>query len=221
MPGQPSPFRARLRRGMVALTVAGAGFAAAGVATIAAAKTFTLNVGSHAKVMSVGGHTARENIIVNGRGMAVYWLSGNTKQHPECTKSNGCFGFWPPVTVTSAHKLSKAPGIKGRITTWRRNGLLQVLLNGHPLYTFANDKQRNVATGDGIKGFHGTWHVDGVGPATPVSSPGSSSSTTSSTYSYPYPTSTPAPTSSSASTSTSMSTSTSTTTSSYSTTYSY
>jgi predicted lipoprotein with Yx(FWY)xxD motif len=220
MPGQPSPFRARLKRATVALTVAGAGFAAAGVATIAAAKTFTLNVGSHAKVVSASGRTTRENIIVNGRGSAVYWLSGDSKRHPECTKANGCFGFWPPVTVASAHKLSKAPGVKGQLTTWRRNDLLQVVLNGHPLYTFANDKQRDTATGEGIKGFHGTWHVDAFGSASPVPTSGTGSSTTSSTSSYSYgsSTTTPTPTSTSASTSASTSMSMSTTTS-Y--TYSY
>jgi predicted lipoprotein with Yx(FWY)xxD motif len=197
MPGQTPPFRARLKRTAVVLAVAGTGFATAAVATFAGAKTFTLHVASHAKVTNASGQTTRENIVVNGRDAAVYWLSGDTKTHPECTKANGCFGFWPPVTVASAHNLSKAPGIKGQLTTWLRNGRLQLLLAGHPLYTFANDHQRNTATGDGIKGFHGTWHVNTVGSssksAPPSTGPSMSSSSTltsttsSSTSSYVYP----------------------------------
>jgi hypothetical protein len=63
------------------------------------------------------------------------------------------------VKVASARRLSKAPGINGKLGVWRRDGLLQVTLGGHPLYTFAGDSQRDAATGNGIHSFGGTWHV--------------------------------------------------------------
>jgi hypothetical protein len=93
--------------------------------------------------------------------------------------------FWPPVTVSSPRKLTKAAGIKGTLGTWHRNGFFQVTLNGHPLYTFSQDHQRRAATGEGLNTFGGIWHV--LRPATTrVSSGGtmtSSSSTSTSTSS--------------------------------------
>ena len=63
------------------------------------------------------------------------------------------------MTVGSQRTLSKAAGISGRLDVWRRDGVLQVLLAGHPLYTFTVDHKRNVATGEGIRSFGGVWHV--------------------------------------------------------------
>jgi predicted lipoprotein with Yx(FWY)xxD motif len=181
MPGQPSSYRTRLRRSAVVLAVAGAGFATAAVATIAGAKTFTLDVGANAKVTNAGGQTKHESILVNSRGAAVYTLTGDSKKHPECTQANGCFGFWIPVKVASANKLTKAPGIKGKLSTWSRNGLTQAVLAGHPLYTFVNDKHRNAATGEGVKGFGGTWHVGTVATTSMTNAPGTTSSTSTTT----------------------------------------
>jgi len=130
------------------------------VAAVAIAKTFTLNVAKNATVTNATTMvTKHETIAVNGKGFAVYWLSGDSKSHPECTQANGCFRFWPPVTAASARALSKAPGISGRLTNWKRNGFTQAVLGGHPIYTFAPDTKKHDATGDGIVNFGGTWHV--------------------------------------------------------------
>src|SRR6185437_15548362 len=115
-----------------------------------------------------------------------YTLSGDTTKHPKCTKAGGCFQFWPPVTVSSAKGLSKAAGVKGKLGVFKRNGIMQVTLGGHPLYTFANDHKKNNATGEALMTFGGTWHVvkDAAGGS------GSSSTTTTSTSTTttsPYP----------------------------------
>ena len=54
----------------------------------------------------------------------------------ECTKANGCFSAWPPVTVKGKPTMS---GVKGKLGTFKNSGVTQVTLNGHPLYTFAGD----------------------------------------------------------------------------------
>ena len=141
------------------LLTAVAGFATAALVGIAYAKTFTLQVAMNAKVTNTKGTTKRENIVVNSRGFALYTLSGETTHHALCTKAQGCFRFWPPLTVASAKKLSEAPGIKGRLGAWHRNGFFQVTLGGHPLYRFAADTKKHAATGEGIHRFGGTWHV--------------------------------------------------------------
>lgn len=190
MPSQRKHFAARSRRLAVPIAAL-AGVTAAALVGVAVARTFTLQVAKNAKVMSVTGTRTSESIVVNGHARAVYVLTGDSKRHPECTSKNGCFQFWPPVTVSSAKRLSKAPGIRGKLGLWHRNGFLQVTLAGHPVYTYAGDRSKRVATGEGIKTFGGTWHV--IKPA------GTRSGSTN--------TSTPATTSTMATTSTSTTTS--------------
>jgi predicted lipoprotein with Yx(FWY)xxD motif len=141
--------------------VAAAGFATAALVSVAVAGTFTLNVAKDAKVVNQQGKTTHENIAV-GLGVkkrAIYTLTGDKKSHPECTSKNHCFSFWPPVTVANGKKPTKAAAIKGKLSTWKRNGFTQVLLNGHPLYFYALDHKAAVATGEGVVSFGGTWHV--------------------------------------------------------------
>jgi predicted lipoprotein with Yx(FWY)xxD motif len=148
------------RRRSVATVVAAVAAAMLAVAAVAIAKSFTLSVAKNATVTNAQTMaTTHENIAVNGRGFAVYWLSGDSKSHPKCTEANGCFKFWPPVTAASAKALSKASGISGKLTGWKRDGFTQAVLGGHPIYTFAPDTKKHDATGDHVVGFGGTWHV--------------------------------------------------------------
>ena len=153
------PARARGPQVAAATTAIAAGFAAAALVGVAVAKTLTLQVPTNGKVTNQTGLTTTENFAVNSRGLAVYTLTGDSKAHPECTKGNSCFTFWPPVTVSSPKQLSKAAGIKGKLGVWHRNGFFQVTLSGHPLYRYAADAQRHNATGEGVQSFRGTWHV--------------------------------------------------------------
>jgi predicted lipoprotein with Yx(FWY)xxD motif len=147
------------RARLLAAAVAGVAGATVGVvAGVAIAKTATLHVAKNAEIKNVFGATTPKSLVVNGRAFPIYELSGDSKAHPKCTKANGCLSVWFPVTVSSARKLSKGPGVPGKLGTWRRKGMLQVTLNGHPVYTFATDSARQ-ATGDGVISYGGTWHV--------------------------------------------------------------
>jgi predicted lipoprotein with Yx(FWY)xxD motif len=183
----PSFSRRRRLRSALAVVVGTAGFATAALVAVALAKTFTINVASNAKVTNASNKSVREGIAINGKGFAVYTLSGDSRHHPECTKANKCFQFWFPVKVNSAKKLSKAPHVKGSLGTWKRNGFSQVTLGGHPLYTFIGDTHKKTATGEGIKSFGGTWHVVKAGSGSTTMTTGTSSSTTSTTSSCLYP----------------------------------
>jgi predicted lipoprotein with Yx(FWY)xxD motif len=181
---------ARWQRWGAMLLTAVAGFATAALVGIAYAKTITLQVAKNAKVTNTKGTTKRENIVVDSRGSALYTLSGETTHHALCTRAKGCFKFWPPLTVASAKKLSEAPGIKGRLGVWHRNGFFQVTLGGHPLYRFAPDTKPHVATGEGIHAFGGAWHVvkaaatmNGTSTATSTPSTTTTSSTSTTTSS--------------------------------------
>ena len=124
------------------------------MAAVAVANSATL---STARVHLTGPSGSRtETIVVNGRGVSVYWLSGESTRHLLCT-SAACLKFWPPVKA--AGRLT-ASGFKGRLGTLHRKGFAQVTLNGHPVYTFVQDgSKRGVASGDGVVAFGGTWHV--------------------------------------------------------------
>ncbi len=114
----------------------------------------------------------------------MYWVSGDSQSHPQCTKANGCFMFWPPVKVASKSSLSKAPGVPGKLTIWHRNGFNQVMLGGHPLYTYAVDMAKDQANGQGAKGFGGTWGVVKAG-ASSSGPPGTTTTTTTTTSGSP------------------------------------
>lgn len=173
-----------MRRHLILLLAGLAGFSLALVAGIAGAKSFTLNLAKSAKVTNQSGTTRHEKIAVTPRGFAVYRLSGDSAAHPKCTSTNGCFSFWPPVKVKSAHGLSEAPGIKGKLGIWRRDGFMQLTLAGHPLYRFSVDKRPHAAAGEGVHGFGGVWHVVSEGPASPGSG-GTTSTGTTTTMSNP------------------------------------
>ncbi|HET9094078.1 MAG TPA: hypothetical protein VFN36_03235, partial [Solirubrobacteraceae bacterium] len=87
----------------------------------------------------------------------VYLLTGDSARHPLC-KGN-CLTYWPPVTSPSRKPVVGA-GVKGRVGVWHHRGINQVTLNGHPLYTFAQDS-RGAALGEGVKSFGGVWEVIG------------------------------------------------------------
>jgi predicted lipoprotein with Yx(FWY)xxD motif len=181
-----------MRRQLLAAVAGIAGFAVAVLAGIAIAKSYTLMVAKNAKVTNQSGTTKQEAIAVNARGFALYSLSGETTSHPKC-KTNQCFSFWPPLKVSSAKVLSKAPGIKGKLGVWHRKGFLQVTLAGHPLYHFSGDSQKDSAKGEGVVGFGGTWHVvtvpsSGAGTGQTTSSGMTTMTTTTGTTPYPlYP----------------------------------
>lgn len=180
----------RLRSLVLALVAVGAA-AGAVLAGMALAKSFVLQVANDAKVTNTKGAVSHENIVVAARGRAVYTLSGDSRGHPKCTQANSCFQFWPPVKVASTGKLNGARGVKGKIGVWRRNGFIQLTLGGHPLYTYAGDSRSHVATGEGIKGFGGTWHVVKASPAhsgnNPTTSTPTMTTTTTTTTTSPYP----------------------------------
>jgi predicted lipoprotein with Yx(FWY)xxD motif len=100
-----------------------------------------------------------EIVAVNAKGATLYTLSGETRRHLKCT-SSFCFEVWPPYKISARAKLTKARGVSGRLSKLHRHGFYQVMLNGHPLYTYAPDMgKRGSAMGEGVVSFGGTWHV--------------------------------------------------------------
>ncbi|HEY1568161.1 MAG TPA: hypothetical protein VGF68_14135, partial [Solirubrobacteraceae bacterium] len=93
------------------------------------------------------------------------------------------------VTVSSAKGLSKAAGVKGKLGVFKRNGIMQLTLGGHPLYTFSQDHQKSHATGEALATFGGTWHVvkDPSAGGSTGNTGNTTSTSTSTTPTSPYP----------------------------------
>ena len=183
----------RLRTYVVLGVAAVAGVGTAAITQLASAKSKpkpkpTLQVKHNVKV---DGKT--ENIVVDSKGRTLYTLTGNTAKHPgSCKSDNGCYGFWPPSTVSSSHvKLTAASGIKGKLSTIHRDGIFQVVLGSSPLYRFYLDKKSGQTNGEGIQSFGGVWHVIVVKSAashtgTSTTTP-TMTTTTTTTSPNPYP----------------------------------
>ena len=123
------------------------------------------------RTASVAG--ASEMILTNAQGMTLYYFMLDTPQKVACTGS--CISFWPPLLASSG-----APAVSGSLSGTLAvldgaNGK-QVTYNGHPLYTFANDKAPGDTHGEGIMG---KWHVATPGLAAGGSTAPQASPTTS------------------------------------------
>jgi predicted lipoprotein with Yx(FWY)xxD motif len=151
------------------------GFAAVGAEGSAYAASAHPAAVAALKVASVKVAGSKHMVLVNSAGRAVYLLTGDSTSHPICTGS-ACLSDWPAVTTT-AKKPVLGKGIKGKLTVWTHGKSHQLVLNGHPLYTFADDSSAGTANGQGLKSFGGTWELlTGSGSAFTNSSSKSSGS---------------------------------------------
>lgn len=167
--------RSRCALVAAALAAVGGGTAtmaaqSAGAATAHPAASAVLKLAS-VKV-AIGTTDKAHKLLVNAKGQAVYELTGDSAMHPKC-KSKSCLSFWPAVTAMSSKKPAVGAGITGKVGVWHHNGKYQVTINGHPLYTYAQDSKGS-ALGEGVKSFGGTWWVMTAGGTPMTKSSGSS-----------------------------------------------
>src|SRR5258708_32040157 len=99
----------------------GGGTPAAGTATVAVA------------------NSSRGQILVDGSGRTLYLFEADRTAASSCY--DACIGVWPAV-VTTGQPVA-GPGVKASLlsTTKRKDGTLEVVYNGHPLYYFSGDKK--------------------------------------------------------------------------------
>lgn len=112
-------------------------------------------------------HIAHPNktVLVAANGHTLYTLSKETTHRIICTK--GCLTNWPPLKIA---KGVRPVGAAHLGVLKRREGFLQVTLNGRPLYTFIGDTKKGQANGEGLKDV-GVWHVAAVAKAASAPAP--------------------------------------------------
>jgi predicted lipoprotein with Yx(FWY)xxD motif len=96
--------------------------------------------------------TSIGTVLVDGSGHTVYELVGDTTANPTCT--GGCLAIWPAVMANGS----------------------QVVVNGHPAFTFASDNSAGQTNGQNVTDQWGRWLALGPG-GNPISAPAAAGST--------------------------------------------
>jgi predicted lipoprotein with Yx(FWY)xxD motif len=144
------------RRAVVVVALAALGASGFLAARPVAGDASTVGGGASSSTVSLR-KTSVGQILVNARGRALYLFVKDPRGKSLC--GGDCARFWPPLL--SAGKPTAGPGVKRALLgrTKRSNGAMQVTYNGHPLYTFALDKQAGQTKGQGSTGFGSRWWV--------------------------------------------------------------
>jgi predicted lipoprotein with Yx(FWY)xxD motif len=94
------------------------------------------------------GTTSLGQVLVDKSGRTLYLLTKDTAATSTCT--GGCAAAWPPLIVTGSP--TTGAGVTGTVTTIKRaDGTTQVVVNGHPLYTFAGDSKPGDTNGQNVE----------------------------------------------------------------------
>jgi predicted lipoprotein with Yx(FWY)xxD motif len=111
---------------------------------------------------SVGvANTGLGDVLVDRQGRTLYLFKRDSGTMSACT--GACAVNWPPLRVRGTPLIGSGAKPSDVGTTARRDGISQLTYNGHPLYTFVNDKKPGDTNGEGIDAFGGSWFA--VSPA--------------------------------------------------------
>ena len=123
-------------------------------ATTSAAPTATSPTAAAAVDLKTASSNAG-NIVVDAKGMSVYFFTKDVKDSGTSACTGACLTAWPPVTTTAATPAAEGvTGTVGTITT--PDGAKQLTLNGLPLYYFDQDKNPGDVLGQGV---NDVWYL--------------------------------------------------------------
>ena len=96
-------------------------------------------------------------VIVDSEGMTLYDF------HKDKGTTSACYGAcesaWPPLTTSGKAQAKGGAQSSMLSTTERKDGTMQVTYNGHPLYTFVEDKKTGEAKGNDFTAFGAQWYA--------------------------------------------------------------
>lgn len=134
--------------------------------------------GSTAQLVQTATATVRgnsETILTDTHGMTLYYFDPDSPTKIAC--SGSCATLWPPLIATTDN-VTGGPGLTLTFSVLNGANGKQVLGNGHPLYTYSQDKAAGDTKGDGL---FGKWHV-----ATPAIKAAAAAASASGTNRYGY-----------------------------------
>ncbi|RDV12166.1 hypothetical protein DXK94_02235 [Arthrobacter sp. RT-1] len=99
--------------------------------------------------------TSAGTIVVDGKGMSVYFFTKDMKDSGTSACTDACLVAWPPVFASS--ETPSAEGVTGALgTITTPDGKQQVTLEGLPLYYFAKDTKPGDILGQGV---NDVWYL--------------------------------------------------------------
>ena len=99
----------------------------------------------------------RVNVLMTNKGFAVYYYKPDTMLTATCTSQ--CAQNWPPVLAPQGMMtISSSMHLPKQLSVHQTPNGAQVFYDGHALYTYAADKQPNIATG---RGQDQQWYMVG------------------------------------------------------------
>lgn len=88
-------------------------------------------------------------IVVDGKGMSVYYYTKDVKDSGTSACTGGCLEAWPPVLATAdTPTVDGVTGTVGTIAT--PDAKSQLTINGMPVYYYAKDMAAGDITGQGV-----------------------------------------------------------------------
>ena len=113
--------------------------------------------GGETALISTGKGGDLGTIIVDSEGMTLYDF------HKDKGTTSSCYGAcetaWPPLSTSGEAQAKNGAQASMLGTTERKDGTMQVTYNGHPLYTFAEDKKPGEANGNDFSAFGAQWYA--------------------------------------------------------------
>jgi predicted lipoprotein with Yx(FWY)xxD motif len=119
----------------------------------------TASSGGAAAVVSVANNPKLGKILVDSKGMTLYYFEKDKKGGTSSSCSGACASVWPPVTTSGAPKGTNGAQASKLGTIKRSDGSTEVTYNGWPLYTYTADSAPGQTTGEDIKSFGASWYV--------------------------------------------------------------
>jgi predicted lipoprotein with Yx(FWY)xxD motif len=96
-------------------------------------------------------------ILVDGSGRSLYLFEADKAGMSSCY--GDCASVWPPLLTSGAPVAGSGLNQSLLGTTTRKDGSVEVVYNGHPLYYFVSDKRAGDTTGQAITSFGADWFV--------------------------------------------------------------
>jgi predicted lipoprotein with Yx(FWY)xxD motif len=111
-----------------------------------------------AAAISVGTATNVGQVLVDSKGMTLYYFQKDQKGSGKSKCSGACASAWPPLTTGGAAKAMSGVQASMLGTIKRSDGTTQVTYAGWPLYTFVEDKKPGEDNGTDSKAFGASWY---------------------------------------------------------------
>jgi predicted lipoprotein with Yx(FWY)xxD motif len=106
--------------------------------------------------VSLGSAAGLGQVLVDSAGHTLYAFSKDSGETSTC--EGACAKAWPPLLVEGGEPEPSNGATASRLgTITRPDGTRQVTYAGHPLYSYAGDKQPGEANDNGSSAFGGTW----------------------------------------------------------------